>query len=50
MFKYAKIVNEETKEVQVGVGCPDSYYMEIGMDLIYVELPYVVEGENDNVG
>ena len=31
MIRYARIINEETKEVQVGVGCPDEYYVEIGM-------------------
>ena len=38
--KYAKIINEETKEVQVGVGCPDAYYVEIGMRPMEVELAY----------
>lgn len=40
MKKYAKIINEETKEVQVGVGCPDEYYQEIGMTLMDVEKAY----------
>lgn len=35
--KYAKIINEETFEVQVGVGCPDEYYIEIGMTEMDVE-------------
>ena len=38
--KYAKIINEKTKEVQVGVGCPDEYYIEIGMTLMEVEQAY----------
>lgn len=38
--KYAKIINEETYEVQVGVGCPDEYYIEIGMVLMDVEQGY----------
>ena len=38
--RYAKIINEKTKEVQVGVGCPDEYYIEIGMTLMDVELSY----------
>lgn len=35
--KYAKIINEETHEVQVGVGCPIGYYIEIGMTWMEVE-------------
>ena len=31
MIKYCKILNEETGLVQLGVGCPDEYYEEIGM-------------------
>ena len=38
--KYARIINEETKEVQIGVGCDDEYYKEIGMHLINVEQAY----------
>ena len=40
MEKYAKIIDEDTKEVQVGVGCPDEYYIEIGMTLMEVEEAY----------
>lgn len=40
MIKYARIINEETKEVQVGVGCPDEYYIEIGMTEMEVEQAY----------
>lgn len=38
--KYAKVINKETHEVQVGVGCPDKYYVEIGMKQMDVELAY----------
>lgn len=38
--RYAKIIDEKTKEVQVGVGCPDEYYIEIGMTLMEVEYAY----------
>lgn len=40
MKKYAKIIDEQTKEVQVGAGCSDEYYQEIGMSLMDVELSY----------
>ena len=36
--KYAKIINEETHEVQIGVGCPIGYYVEIGM--VWMEVEY----------
>ena len=38
--RYARIKNEETYEVQVGVGCPDEYYIEIGMTKMDVEQGY----------
>lgn len=38
--RYAKIINEETKEVEIGVGCPDEYYVEIGMSKMEVEQAY----------
>lgn len=38
--RYAKIINPETYEVQVGVGCPDEYYIEIGMTKMDVEQAY----------
>lgn len=38
--RYARIINEETQEVQVGVGCPVEYYIEIGMVEMEVELGY----------
>lgn len=31
MIKYCFIKDEETGLVQIGVGCPDEYYIEIGM-------------------
>ena len=40
MERYAKIINEETKEVKVGVGCDDEYYKEIGMTIMDVEQAY----------
>ena len=40
MEKYAKIIDEKTKQVQVGVGCPDDFYIEIGMTPMEVELAY----------
>lgn len=38
--RYAKIIDEETHEVQLGVGCPDEYYVVIGMTLMDVEQAY----------
>lgn len=38
--KYAKVINNRTHEVQVGVGCPDEYYVEIGMEIMNVEQAY----------
>lgn len=38
--RYARIINEETQEVQVGVGCPVEYYVEIGMVEMEVEQAY----------
>ena len=32
MIKYCFIKDEETGLVQLGAGCPDSYYIEIGME------------------
>lgn len=40
MEKYAKIIDEQTKEVQIGVGVNDEYYKEIGMTLMDVEQAY----------
>lgn len=38
--RYAKIINPDTYEVQVGVGCDEAYYVEIGMTLMDVEQAY----------
>lgn len=35
--KYAKIINEETHEVEIGSGCDPTYYVEIGMIPMDVE-------------
>lgn len=40
MKKYSKIINDKTKEVRVGAGCSDEYYIEIGMTLMNVEQAY----------
>lgn len=40
MLKYAKIKDEETKEVQIGVGVNDEYYASIGMTEMEVEQAY----------
>lgn len=39
-IRYAKIINEDTKEVQIGVGCLPEYYEEIGMTEMEVEQAY----------
>ena len=40
MIKYAKIINEETKECQVGTGTNTKFYQSIGMTEMDVELAY----------
>lgn len=40
MLKYAKIINEETKEVCVGMGTDEEYYKSIGMTEQEVEQAY----------
>ena len=40
MIKYAKVINEETKLCQVGLGTNISYYESIGMTEQEVELGY----------
>lgn len=40
MLKYAKIINEETKQCSVGLGTNNSYYQSIGMFLMDVEQAY----------
>lgn len=37
MIKYAKIINEKTKEVQVGLGTNDEYYIAHGFKKLEVE-------------
>lgn len=38
--RYAKIIDADTHEVQVGVGCDEAYYIEIGMIEMSVERAY----------
>lgn len=40
MIKYAKVVNEETKECQVGIGTNVEFYKSIGMSEMDVEQAY----------
>ncbi|MBO5997281.1 MAG: hypothetical protein J6P93_02005 [Alphaproteobacteria bacterium] len=40
MKKYAKIMNEETKECNVGLGTNDKFYKSIGMTNMDVEQAY----------
>ena len=40
MEKYAKIIDNETKEVQIGVGVDNTYYREIGMRKMDIEQSY----------
>ena len=40
MKKYAKIINEETKEVSIGTGTNSAFYQSIGMTEIEVEEGY----------
>ena len=40
MLKYAKIINDETKQCHVGIGTNEEYYRSIGMTLIDVEQAY----------
>lgn len=40
MEKYAKVVNEETKECQVGIGTNVEFYKSLGMTLQDVEEAY----------
>ena len=41
MIKYAKIINEETKQCEVGVGTNKNFYTSIGMEEMEVEQDYV---------
>jgi predicted transcriptional regulator len=40
MIKYAKIINEETKQCEVGIGTNAEYYKSIGMTEMEVEQAY----------
>ena len=40
MLKYAKIINEETKEVSIGPGTNSAFYKSIGMTEMEVEQAY----------
>ena len=40
MKKYAKIINEETKQYEVGTGTNSAYYQSIGMTEMEVEQAY----------
>ena len=40
MKKYAKIINEETKEVSIGTGTNSAFYQSIGMTEMEVEQAY----------
>lgn len=40
MEKYAKIINEETKQCDIGVGTNMAYYESIGMKIMDVEQAY----------
>ena len=40
MLKYAKIINEETKQCEVGVGTNTAFYQSIGMEEMDVEQAY----------
>lgn len=40
MLKYAKIINEETKQCEVGLGSNAAYYESIGMEEMEVEQAY----------
>lgn len=41
MLKWSKIINEETKEVQLGVGQDADFYQSIGMEELDVEQSYL---------
>lgn len=40
MLKYAKVINEETKQCEVGLGTNSKFYQSIGMTEIEVEQAY----------
>lgn len=40
MIKWAKVVNEETKQCEVGIGTNEKFYRSIGMQELDVEQSY----------
>lgn len=40
MLKYAKIINEETKQCEIGIGTNTEFYKSIGMSEMNVEQAY----------
>ena len=40
MKKYAKVINEETKQCEVGLGTNNNFYVSIGMEEMEVEQDY----------
>lgn len=40
MIRYAKIINEQTKQCEVGLGTDSDYYESIGMTEMDVEMAY----------
>ena len=40
MQKYAKVIDENTKECEVGIGTNEAYYVSLGMSLMDVEEAY----------
>lgn len=40
MIKYAKVINEETKQCEVGLGTNEQFYQSIGMTKMDVEQAY----------
>lgn len=40
MLKYAKVINEETKLCEVGLGTNNNFYQSIGMEELEVEQAY----------
>ena len=40
MLKYAKVINEETKQCEVGTGTNSAFYQSIGMTELEVEQAY----------
>lgn len=40
MLKYAKIINEQTKDVEIGIGCSDNYHIKNGMTIMDAKQSY----------